>query len=280
MKTISQQLHLGVFQVMRSPYHRLNLMDMHHPYWAISTVVEGNVTSICRGERFSVRAGDAMIHPPQIPYSEIAEVPGVHEWFLFEAQTIPNLDLLRVHPVFPVVHLQDREAFARAFQALLLTWETPDAPFRDLRLFAHTAEILQLVLTGWNAMGSPPRPARMQTTEDRFTEVMTFMTDHLGEKLTRDDLAGKLCLHPVYFDRLFRATYGLPPMTLLRRMRLDRARHLLESTDDTLASIAERCGFATASHLSRHFSERFEHTPGEHRENFRRIANGDGHFRS
>ena len=207
-----------------------------------------------------------MVHPPHVAYSEIAGTPGTHEWLLFEAVIPPGVDMLRRHPVSPVVSLGAESGYRDIFDLLLRLWQNGAGTFTGLEAAAQLTRLLTLVLTAWERHGSVPRPIALQTEEDRFTPVLHFMADRLSEKITRSDLAHLACLHPVYFDRKFRQAFGLPPLALLRQMRLDRARQLLESGDATLETIAHACGFTSASHLGRAFLERFGQTPGAWRQ--------------
>ena len=58
-------------------------------------------------------------------------------------------------------------------------------------------------------------------------------------------------------------------MRMLRDLRLRRARTLLESTDDTLDSIAAACGLGDAAAFSRAFKAHYGLAPGAHRRDAR-----------
>ena len=269
--SLHASLELSLYQVEVGRYTSLRLLDNVMPHWIISFVQQGQVETATRGERNCARAGDAMIHPPHLPFSECADGPGKHLYFTFDAQAPPNLDLLRLHPVSLVIRLISPDEYAETFQRLETAWAAPASPVRDLRVFTGATELLTHVLDGWKAAGSPPRPPALQTSEDRFVDVVTFMTEHLDRKLTRDDLAGRVCLHPGYFDRVFRAAYGLAPMQMLRDLRLRRAQQLLESTEDTLDTIACACGLGDAAAFSRAFRARYDCAPGQYRERAKAI---------
>jgi AraC family transcriptional activator FtrA len=51
--------------------------------------------------------------------------------------------------------------------------------------------------------------------------------------------------------------------------RVARARELLETTDDTIDRIAERCGFGTAQSLRAHFTRINQIGPHRYRQTFR-----------
>lgn len=268
--SLHARLELSLYQVEVGRYASLALADITWPHWVVSFVQQGQVETVTRGARSWATDGDAMIHPPHLPFSERADGPGTHLYFVFDAHIPPHLDLLRLHPVSPVVRVPSPADYADTFGRLLGAWAAPASPARDLRAFALATDLLAAILDGWEAMGAPSRPAALQTPEDRFADVVGFMAEHLDRRLTRDDLAGHVCLHPGYFDRAFRAAYGLAPMQMLRDLRLRRARHLLESTDDTLDAIAHTCGLGDAAAFSRAFRARYGSAPGQHRQNAKR----------
>jgi AraC-like DNA-binding protein len=60
----------------------------------------------------------------------------------------------------------------------------------------------------------------------------------------------------------FREQVGLPPKTVARIMRFDRALSLLGRSDDRLADIAFECGYFDQAHLNREFREFAGTSPG------------------
>jgi AraC family transcriptional regulator of arabinose operon len=70
---------------------------------------------------------------------------------------------------------------------------------------------------------------------------------------TSPSLARHVHLSPSRFAHLFQAETGSTPMAMLRRVRLQRARTLLEHAPYTLGHIAHLCGFESAQSLSRAF---------------------------
>ncbi len=266
---LHEWLDLSLFHVEEGRYSSLQIQDEGYPHWLISFVRQGRVETETRGIRSLASDGDVMVHPPRLPFSERAGGPGRHQYFVFDLQVPPGLDLFRLHPVSPVVRLTDPDEYARTFDRLALAWAEPPSSLRDLSAFTLAAQLTAHVLQSWQAGGSLPRPDVLRTPEDRFADVVTYMADRLDRKLTRDELARRVFLHPNSFDRAFRAAYGVPPLRMLRGLRLRRARQLLESTGDTLETIAAACGLGDAAALSRAFKAQYGLSPGAHRTNAR-----------
>jgi AraC family transcriptional regulator len=89
-----------------------------------------------------------------------------------------------------------------------------------------------------------------------------LLLDDLQIDRSLADLAAACGLSVRHFARAFKATTGLPPHRWLLRRRVERAKELLESTDDGLSEIALICGFADQSHLTRVFQGLAGSSPG------------------
>lgn len=85
--------------------------------------------------------------------------------------------------------------------------------------------------------------------------------DSAGLGLPR--LAAEAHLSEFHFARMFRVSMGCTVHDWVAARRLDRARALLRETALPLADIAAACGYAGASHLSRHVKAATGATPGQ-----------------
>ena len=67
------------------------------------------------------------------------------------------------------------------------------------------------------------------------------------------------------FAKAFEETMGTTPIEFVARARLAKARELVLGTDHPIASIAESVGFASRSHFSSRFRERYGEDPSAYR---------------
>ncbi|MBO1114620.1 helix-turn-helix domain-containing protein [Bordetella petrii] len=171
-------------------------------------------------------------------------------------------------------YIQD-PSLAGACRALLAAdWNVPAA-----RLAASSAA--EAVLHHLLAHGTG-RPAGRLTPLGGLApavrrRVRDYIDAHLAEPLTLDVLAGVAALSTYHFARMFHASFGEPPHAWVLGRRLARARALLGSTADDLASVAQACGFGNASHLSRAFAQAAGATPGQYRAAMRAAPQGPAH---
>jgi AraC family transcriptional regulator, transcriptional activator FtrA len=90
----------------------------------------------------------------------------------------------------------------------------------------------------------------------------------LAEPLDVGALAAHARMSGRTFTRRFRAETGISPHAWLTRQRLDRARHLLETTDLTIDRVAAEAGLGTAASLRAHLAGELGVSPRDYRRTF------------
>jgi transcriptional regulator GlxA family with amidase domain len=82
------------------------------------------------------------------------------------------------------------------------------------------------------------------------------------------ELARRAAMSPRHFTRVFTDEVGEAPGAYVERVRTEAARRQLEQTEDTVATIAARCGFGTAETMRRNFIRRVGVPPDRYRKTF------------
>ena len=96
-------------------------------------------------------------------------------------------------------------------------------------------------------------------------EVVSYVEDHLSEKLTLARVASHLYISPGFFSRSFKKQVGLGFQEYLIHRRVLEARKLLASTDLKIAAVARKVGFADVSTFNRDFKLLTNFTPSAYR---------------
>jgi transcriptional regulator GlxA family with amidase domain len=96
----------------------------------------------------------------------------------------------------------------------------------------------------------------------------------LHEPLTLRQLAECEAMSVRTFTRRFREEVGTSPQRWLLHQRLERARHLLERSDEPIDRVAAEAGFGSASSLRMHFQAALGVSPSAYRRTFAGAAAG------
>ncbi len=129
-----------------------------------------------------------------------------------------------------------------------------------LRLLFHLSR-------GWDFPGAA-QPGRQPHSGNlsRIMPALALLYQRLPRVVSRAEAARACGLCCSRFTMVFRETMGVSFQTFRQRTRIAFAANMLLTTNLSLTSIAERAGFADASHLHRTFVSAYGCTPGQYRQ--------------
>lgn len=142
------------------------------------------------------------------------------------------------------------------------------SPHRDLEIMSALLHWLAYVLKILN----PPFDntyARDRSAVDRILAAETWASSQLKETITLNEWAKAVGLNEVYFGRVFKRETGLTPIQWLNQRRLQQACQLLSSTQKSVSTISEECGFLNQFYFSRVFRKWFHESPLQYRSSHR-----------
>lgn len=102
----------------------------------------------------------------------------------------------------------------------------------------------------------------------RITGMLYYISEHLAEELTVNELARQCHLNPDYFSRIFKEQTGIRPLEYLQTKRIERAQLLLATTNYSLTEIADMVGLPNISYFSRLFSRISKKPPSAYRKDY------------
>lgn len=115
-------------------------------------------------------------------------------------------------------------------------------------------------------------PVRCPTEKNaqlkRLAPAIRVLEERHHQQLSMEGLAALTGMSSTHFNRQFSRLLGTSPTRFLHAMRIDRARHLLATTDQNIADIAVEVGFYDQSHLTRRFRRHCGMTPRAYRKRF------------
>jgi AraC family transcriptional regulator len=95
----------------------------------------------------------------------------------------------------------------------------------------------------------------------QLQKVTTFLEAHAFTDVLIQDLADLIDLSPSYFCKAFRTSTGTTPHQWQLNMRIEHAKTLMLTTNQSLGDIAISSGFCSQAHFTRAFNQRTGSNP-------------------
>ncbi|WP_299989138.1 GlxA family transcriptional regulator [uncultured Ruegeria sp.] len=123
-------------------------------------------------------------------------------------------------------------------------------------------EVAHLLMNRGEPSSASPQ---MKSKDGLVNRVVTIMQRTLDDPLLIKDIARQLGCSQKKIEIRVQAELGITPQVLYRRLRLNLARKLAVETRQSVAEIADRCGYENSSAMTRAFRVQFGQTPTAYR---------------
>ena len=90
-----------------------------------------------------------------------------------------------------------------------------------------------------------------RVTNRIVSQIQGYIAEHYAEKLTLTSIANQFYISPYYLSRLFKKTINLSLIEYINGVRIKAAQNMIEKTNESISSVAEKTGFMTSAHFRR-----------------------------
>ncbi len=97
----------------------------------------------------------------------------------------------------------------------------------------------------------------------RLLRAQAFIHDNLCYQFKLKELADACCISEYHFLRLFKHFFGCTPSAYLEKIRMEKARSLIEQSEQPLKEIAYQTGYTDQQYFSRRFKKQFGQPPSQ-----------------
>ncbi|MDF2724584.1 MAG: transcriptional regulator, AraC family [Paenibacillus sp.] len=104
----------------------------------------------------------------------------------------------------------------------------------------------------------------------RFEQIENFIRDNVSQKITAEDISRQMNMSIKQLDRIVKKETNRTLCTMINQMKLERIKHLLETTQCTLSDVAELVGYSNSYNMSRFFKREEGMSPGMYRHSLKR----------
>ncbi len=220
---------------------------------------EGNGTIEVESKIYQLHAHEAFCIPhfKRHCYYSSEEHPWSILWMHFKGEDVKNYPL----DACDVVSLRQQYANNRMYSLFSLLLQTLEDGY-TLTNFIYISQVLELILAEIYYHQSSSNLAQ----RDRLvTDVVRYMTRHLCENFTLEQLATEFHVSKSYLNVIFQRCSQHAPMDFFIRLKIKKACELLRTKDLYVYEVAQQLGYANPYYFSRLFKKIVGISPEEYK---------------
>jgi transcriptional regulator GlxA family with amidase domain len=183
---------------------------------------------------------------------------------------------------YPNVRFHPNRALVIAGDAQRLIMAGGGTSWHDLALFLigrlvgteEAMRVARLHLLDWHHVGQLPFASltRTRQVDDALiAKCQEWIAQHYDRGSPVAAMAALSGLAERSFKRRFERATGVSPLEYVHTLRLEEAKHVLETTDRPVEAIANEIGYEDASFFGRLFRRKVGLTPAQYRKRFRSL---------
>ncbi|MBO5060867.1 MAG: helix-turn-helix domain-containing protein [Clostridia bacterium] len=100
-----------------------------------------------------------------------------------------------------------------------------------------------------------------------FKKLLEYINDNYDKDIKLADVASQNYVSERYVAQLFNRYYDMSFLQYLTKLRMERARHLLLTTQKTISEIGNEVGYSNGSYFNKVFKKYYDQTPNSVRRN-------------
>lgn len=234
-------------------------------FYILHFVSDGKGIFTCNGKTYQLSRGDAFLIRPhtQVFYEADEQNPWSYMWVGFNGiKAASYLDSAGFQGDRVTTKCDNTPLIFTYIQQMILHRHLTLT--NELRREAALLQIIAVLMDEYKE--SCPKDDRYDYPYQIYVEQAL---DYIHRNLTRDikinDLASYIGIDRSYLTGIFKNTVGLSPKEYLLRCRMERAMHLLQTTDQKIAEIATDVGYQNPLTFSKMFHKHTGTSPTEYR---------------
>ncbi|WP_258171341.1 AraC family transcriptional regulator [Paenibacillus sp. R14(2021)] len=241
-----------------------------HNYYLVHTVLSGQGSFEINGQRFACSRGDTFIIFPDDLFSYFADIsePWHYVWVAFKGHAAEHLlSSLGLSAANPIVHADDIRPLTSLYRKMRAALElNPFPELADLEAGGHLRVFLKelgQLNAGKLAFNSL---AILPDIERQIKHAVRWLSYQYAQQISIEELSRNLGYHRTHLSKMFKQFTGVSPMQFLLKVRMDRAKELLnEQNRLSIDQVASSVGYADALYFSKQFRKTYGYSPSEYR---------------
>ncbi|NBC67815.1 helix-turn-helix domain-containing protein [Paenibacillus sacheonensis] len=241
-----------------------------HNYYLMHTVVSGRGSFEIDGRRYDCSRGDTFLIFPDELFSYFADdaQPWHYVWVAFKGHAAGHLLLsLGLSPSSPIVHTDELRHLTSLYRKIRSTFERTSFPeLADLEAGGHLRVLLKEIGMLNEGKLIVDSLAILPDIDRQIKRAVRWLSYQYAQPISIEQLSRSLGYHRTHLSKMFKQVTGVSPMQFLLKVRMDRAKELLnEQSHLSIDQVASSVGYPDALYFSKQFRKTFGYSPSEYR---------------
>lgn len=266
---------LEKYHVQNTPKRDDYFIRHWHTQMEVYLMVKGSLRMYSLVKETDIHNGDIYLIPPEEVHGIYALTDGAEYWsvvFSPELVTVPETHFFHEQFLKPL-----REGKLRFPRVIHPTDEAYQAVLKQLQIIfnadKNAPDYKSTVFLGAIGLCLAIMPLCHVAEDDEINTLagvrgndavhicQAFIGMNYGEKITLQQLADLVHMHPNYLCKLFKDYMGQTVFEYLTSIRISFATQFIRNSPHPLREIAEQCGFNSMSYFNKKFKEHTGITP-------------------
>lgn len=245
-----------------------------HHYFEITCVMNGQGAVFANDQKYLLTAGDVVLfNVDEVHGWKVKEDMRIFEMVFSEELIFDNLSLfdyeyLKIFHMSgnPLVNkISGSEIYAKKIYGVMEDiyneW-IHNEPERKLMMKAFVLRILTMLTRHYGGSVENLIQCREKNEKmSRLKNVIEFVASHYDQKITLNQAAAKVYMSPNYFSNYFKKVMGENFSTYVIKVRIHKAKEMLDNEDCNVLEVSGRCGFHNVSNFYRAYKRVVGETP-------------------
>lgn len=261
---------------------------MHaHDFIELVLFAQGTSLHTYAGKQYRLAPGDLVVIHPGEPHSyEHGRRARIFNCLFLPETIAPDLEYLRrvdgffdlvvVEPFFrreaglrDVLHLDQAERLrAQDLLREMMRELERKKPGYEAAARAMLVQLLVLAARAHAARREKRSSDESEVLAGKRTlirDCIAYIEENYAEEIRLETLAGRSFLSPDHFSKVFKRLTRKTPIEFINSLRVDKAKHLLGTTSQSVTEIAFKTGFHDSNYFARQFKKITKMTPKQYR---------------
>ncbi len=235
--------------------------EMHyHDEIEILTVERGMMLITVYDKQYFVKSGEAVFINSRVPHSTLMVEEGETGLLQFRERDFIDYELTKITKYsvrfqsqlsHPIVVFSDPEIFS-LMRDMYREYREQDRSY-EMYMKSYIYKLLGMLYR--RGVLSDAETLYNRKEVQKILPVLSYVNANYADNLSLEEVSARLGFDHSYFCRVFKSATGATFTEYLNYVRVCKAEHMLQHSDDSIISISEAVGFSSVSYFNRVFKK-------------------------